>query len=482
MDSENKWEYDYSSTNNSSGGDTGYPNVGSSGMNTANTASQFGDNAAGSGAAQDSASGSYNGSDTQYVRPTPQNGGGATPPPAQPASPDSSPKKKRRFNAGKAARSVAALVLAAAVGFGGGVVGAKMTSGTKVVLQTVERSGSSTASALSTSTGGNELSYSQVSAAVSPSVVAITTEEVVYSQWSWYGQSQVQSGAGSGVIISEDGYILTCDHVVTGASNITVTIGDTDYTATIVGEDSTSDIAVIKIDATGLTAAAIGDSDALAVGEEVVAVGNPLGKLSGTVTNGIISALNRDVSVEGNNMTLIQTNASISPGNSGGGLFNMAGELVGIVNAKSSDTDAEGLGFAIPINEAITVAQDLLENGYVTGRPYMGISYYAVTDSSTAQQLGLSSYGIYIVQVVSGGPADKAGLQAGDRIVSIDGTEISEQSDMSSALGEYSAGDTISVTVARDGKMVTVDLTLGEKTAENSTTQQSTQQSQNSGN
>ena len=284
------------------------------------------------------------------------------------------------------------------MGFMGGFVGARFGGGSKVVIQQVERSDSAAADSESAAGGtsvSSGMTTAQVAKTVSPSVVVITTEQVVYSQWSWYGQSQVESGAGSGVIISSDGYILTCDHVVSGASNITVTIGDKDYPATIIGEDSTSDIAVIKIEADGLTPAIVGDSDKLAVGDNVLAVGNPLGELGGTVTSGIVSALNRSVSIQSssavNTMSLIQMDASVSPGNSGGGLFNMNGELVGIVNAKSSSSDAEGLGFAIPINDAIKVAQDLLENGYVTGRPYMGITYLAVTDAQTAAQLGIGN-------------------------------------------------------------------------------------------
>ena len=307
---------------------------------------------------------------------------------------------------------------------------------------------------------------------VSPSVVVITTEQVVYSQWSWYGQNQVESGAGSGVIISSDGYILTCAHVVDGASSITVTIGDKDYTATLVGEDTTSDIAVIKIDADGLTPATVGNSDGLKVGQSVMAVGNPLGELGGTVTGGMISALNRSVTIQGsssvNTMSLIQMDASVSPGNSGGGLFNMNGELIGIVNAKSSSSDAEGLGFAIPINDAIKVAQELLENGYVTGRPYLGITYLAVEDAQTAAQLGVNAYGVYVVEVVKGGPAEKAGLQAGDRIVSVDGTEIASKDDLGTLMQKHAAGDTLSITIAREGQMQTVNVTLGEKTASNS--------------
>ena len=445
---ENKWEYDYSSSNNPAG-DTGYPNVGSSGMNTANTASTF----------------------SESTQPS----GGATPPPAGPQNTAPAAPKKPRKNAGKAVKSIVALVLAAAMGFMGGFVGARFGGNNKVIIQQVERSGSSSADSENAAEGttvSSGMNTAQVAKTVSPSVVVITTEQVVYSQWSWYGQNQVESGAGSGVIISSDGYILTCAHVVDGASTITVTIGDKDYTATLVGEDTTSDIAVIKIDADGLTPATVGNSDSLKVGQSVMAVGNPLGELGGTVTGGMISALNRSVTIQGTNstntMSLIQMDASVSPGNSGGGLFNMNGELVGIVNAKSSSSDAEGLGFAIPINDAIKVAQELLENGYVTGRPYLGITYLAVTDAQTAQQMGVNAYGVYIVDVTKGGPADQAGLKAGDRIVSVDGSEIAAKDDLGTLMQKHAAGDTLAITVARDGQMQTVNVTLGEKTASNS--------------
>ena len=468
MENENKWEYDYSSENNSqnTAGETGYPNVGSSGMNTANTAATYGE---------------ADTTNPEYTAPRQDSGnGGVTPPPAGPeqnAAAPGQPKKQKKDHS-KLAKSAVALVLAAAMGFVGGFAGAQFgNGGHKVVIQQVERSDSSAASdsvdaAADGTTVSSGMTTAQVAKMVSPSVVVITTEQVVYSQWSWYGQNQVESGAGSGVIISSDGYILTCAHVVDGASNITVTINDKDYTATLVGEDTTSDIAVIKIDANGLTPATVGDSDSLKVGQNVMAVGNPLGELGGTVTGGMISALNRSVTIQGTNstntMSLIQMDASVSPGNSGGGLFNMNGELVGIVNAKSSSSDAEGLGFAIPINDAIKVAQELLENGYVTGRPYLGVTYLAVTDAQTAQQLGVNAYGVYIVDVTKGGPADQAGLKAGDRIVSVDGSEIAAKDDLGTLMQKHAAGDTLAITVARDGQMQTVNVTLGEKTASNS--------------
>ena len=463
MDNENKWEYDYSSQDKNESGDTGYPNVGSSGMNTAN---QYND--------------PRPEPETAYTAPQTDNGAGGATPPVHPVQPQDAqpPKKKKKFNGKRVVRSAVALVLAAAMGFAGGFVGAKFGGSGKVVIQqvapssTADSASGSDSSITAASSSGSSLTTEQVADLVSPSVVVITTEQVVYSQWSWYGQNQVESGAGSGVIISSDGYILTCAHVVDGASTITVTIGDKDYTATLVGEDTTSDIAVIKIDADGLTPATVGNSDSLKVGQSVMAVGNPLGELGGTVTGGMISALNRSVTIQGsssvNTMSLIQMDASVSPGNSGGGLFNMNGELVGIVNAKSSSSDAEGLGFAIPINDAIKVAQELLENGYVTGRPYLGITYLAVTDAQTASQLGVNAYGVYVVEVVKGGPAEKAGLQAGDRIVSVDGTEIASKDDLGTLMQKHAAGDTLSITIARDGQMQTVNVTLSEKTASNS--------------
>ena len=463
MDNENKWEYDYSSQDKNESGDTGYPNVGSSGMNTAN---QYND--------------PQPEPETAYTAPQTDNGAGGATPPVHPVQPQDAqpPKKKKKFNGKRVARSAVALVLAAAMGFAGGFVGAKFGGSGKVVIQqvapssTADSASGSDSSITAASSSGSSLTTEQVADLVSPSVVVITTEQVVYSQWSWYGQNQVESGAGSGVIISSDGYILTCAHVVDGASTITVTIGDKDYTATLVGEDTTSDIAVIKIDADGLTPATVGNSDSLKVGQSVMAVGNPLGELGGTVTGGMISALNRSVTIQGsssvNTMSLIQMDASVSPGNSGGGLFNMNGELVGIVNAKSSSSDAEGLGFAIHINDAIKVAQELLENGYVTGRPYLGITYLAVEDAQTAAQLGVNAYGVYVVEVVKGGPAEKAGLQAGDRIVSVDGTEIASKDDLGTLMQKHAAGDTLSITIAREGQMQTVNVTLGEKTASNS--------------
>ena len=370
------------------------------------------------------------------------------------------PPRKKRGIGKKVLAGVLALVLVAAVSFGGGFAGYLVAS--KNGGQTVMYQAASGGSATSTSSTGGSLS--DVASAVTPSVVVVTTEQIVTDNYFWGGQ-QVLSGAGSGVILTTDGYIVTNYHVVEGAQQITVTLhDDSTYTATVVGSDQQSDIALLKIDATGLTPAVLGDSDSVQVGEVVIAVGNPMGTLGGTVTDGIVSALNRDISVEGNEMTLMQTSAAISPRNYGGGLFNTNGELIGIVNAKYSDEDAEGLGFAIPVNTMKTVVQDLLENGYVTGRPALGITVITVGDVQTAMQYGVSSLGVYVNSVDEGSGAEAAGMKAGDRIVSI-GTQLVESTDdVTNALKSYNVGDVVEVQVDRGRELITLQVTLGEKT------------------
>ena len=445
---------------------SGYPNVGSSGMNTANTAqtdysnysSQQNSSYNPQGPVAGNGGNGGNGNNGGY------NGYSYS---SNPQPPQNEPKKSHGGK--KVLLRVAACIGVVALGFGGGLAGTVVASrtgltGGQVVVQQVQRD-TNTDSVSQGSTNGTNLSIQDVAALVQPSVVAITTEQMVSTN-TWFGGSYVQSGAGSGVIISQDGYIVTCAHVVSGANNITVQLADgTEYTATVVGQDSTSDVAVLKIEATGLTPAVIGDSDSLAVGETTIAVGNPLGTLSNTVTNGIVSALNREVTVQGNDMNLIQTSASISPGNSGGGLFNANGELIGIVNAKSADEDAEGLGFAIPVNTALSIAQQLIETGYVSGRPAMGVTVLEITDAQTAARYGVNAYGVYIADVTAGSGADKAGLKAGDRIISINGNEVSQNADLTNVISDCEVGDVVTLTIARDGQILTVDVTLGDRNA-----------------
>ena len=433
-----------------------YPNVGSSGVNTANTArTDYSSYNSGSTSGQNPQQDS-NGYTSSFSGGNGNNGGyngySYSSAPQQPPVPQ---KKK----GSKVLLRVLACVGVAALGLGGAVVASRAgLTGNQVVVQQVERSTDATAAG---STDGTSMSVQQIASVVSPSVVAITTEQMSSSQ-TWFGGYYVQSGAGSGVIISQDGYILTCAHVVSGATSVKVQLNGSDesYDATVVGQDSTSDIAVLKIDATGLTPAVIGDSDALAVGEVAVAVGNPLGTLSNTVTDGIVSALNRQVTVQNNDMTLIQTDASISPGNSGGGLFNANGELIGIVNAKSSYSEAEGIGFAIPINTAMEIGRQLIENGSVA-RPALGVKIVDVTDAQTAQQLGVSTMGVYVVEVTKGSGADAAGVQAGDRVLAVDDTAVSDSSALKNYLKDKGIGDTVNLQVERDGKVLTLAVTLG---------------------
>lgn len=291
----------------------------------------------------------------------------------------------------------------------------------------------------------------QISESAAPSVVAITTEIV---QRGSFMQQSVSQGAGSGVIITKDGYIISNNHVVSGATSIKVTLNDnTEYDATLIGTDATNDIAVLKIDADDLTVAAIADSDKLKVGEDVIAIGNPLGTLGGTVTEGILSATSRNITIDNVDMTLLQTSAAVNPGNSGGGLFNASGELIGIVNAKVSSSDVEGIGFAIPSNQAIEIAEQIIANGgFATGNYTLGITMVEITSDEQLQQYNLDEAGIYVYSVVSGSDAEKAGFKSGDRLVSINGTKITDSSKAKSLIKDSKKGDKLKIVVERDGK------------------------------
>ena len=313
---------------------------------------------------------------------------------------------------------------------------------------------------LSTKSNGESLSTQEIAAYAADSVVEITTEIV---QTGNYMQQYVASGAGSGVIISEDGYIITNNHVIEGATQITVTTTDgTAYEATLVGRDEDLDVALLKIEASGLTVASFGDSDAVQLGEKVVAIGNPLGQLGGTVTEGIISALNRDITIDGKAMTLLQTDAAINPGNSGGGLFNDQGQLVGLVVAKSSGDDVEGLGFAIPINNVQEILNDLLNYGYTKGKAYLGVSLLDITSQQMARMYNVSETGTYIYSVQENSAAADAGLKSGDRIVSINGQEITSNEDVRNLISSSTVGDELTFVISRSGQEQTVTVTVGE--------------------
>ena len=309
---------------------------------------------------------------------------------------------------------------------------------------------------------GSELTVAQIVDKNENAVVEIVVSGTAQNMW---GQMQLVQGAGSGVIVREDGYIATNYHVIQGANKVEVTLhnGET-YTARIIGSDPTNDIAVIKIDAADLTTVTIGDSSTVDVGDLAVAIGNPLGQLGGTATTGIISALDRTLDVEGTTLTLLQTDAAINGGNSGGGLFNSKGELIGIVESKASAVGVEGLAFALPINNVSGIINDMIENGgnaqAAAGTPAVGIVISEVSEDN-AQYYGLESAGVYIAQV-TGANAQQAGFQEMDRIVSFNGQEISTSNEFITLVRKCKIGDTVTVVVSRDGQQIEIKTVLEE--------------------
>ncbi|MBE6028076.1 MAG: PDZ domain-containing protein [Clostridiales bacterium] len=309
---------------------------------------------------------------------------------------------------------------------------------------------------------GSDLTVSQIVDKNENAVVEIVVSGTAQNMW---GQMQLVQGAGSGVIVSDDGYIATNYHVIQGANKVEVTLhnGKT-YTARIIGSDPTNDIAVIKIDAKDLSTVTIGDSSTVDVGDLAVAIGNPLGQLGGTATTGIISALDRTLDVEGTTLTLLQTDAAINGGNSGGGLFNSKGELIGIVESKASAVGVEGLAFALPINNVSGIINDMIENGgsaqAAAGTPAVGVVISEVSEDN-AQYYGLESAGVYIAQV-TGANAQSAGFQEMDRIVSFNGQEIKSSNEFITLVRKCKIGDTVTIVVSRNGQEIEIKTVLEE--------------------
>ena len=352
------------------------------------------------------------------------------------------------------------IVLSLMCGFGGAFAALSLNNMNRdVVINSVDK-GDELAGELNSS-------LSSVVDATKDSVVEITTE--IVSMSSFVGQ-YVTEGAGSGVILSSTGnttYILTNNHIVEGTNSLTVTTtSGAKYQATVVGTDSRTDIAVISIEASGLTAAKVGNSDELKVGDAIIAIGNPLGSLGGTVTEGIISALDREITINSQPMNLLQISAAVNPGNSGGGLFNAFGELVGIVNSKSTSSSSsspiEGLGFAVPINTAVEVATSIIDSGYVTGRPVFGITVIDISSEQAAYQYGVTRLGVYVNSVTKGMGADKAGVAEGDYLVSIDSVAVSSSAEVIKILNGHTVGDTVELQIIRDNKILTLSVELME--------------------
>ena len=375
-------------------------------------------------------------------------------------------KQHRKMSSGS--KKVVAVALACAlIGGGSGVGGAAVYNALNNAKSstTVYQSTAGTNVNVSTVADGEKMSLTQIYDKYLDACVSITCT-VPYTN-GWY--QTTATSAGSGFVITDDGYIVTNYHVISGATAITVTManGDT-YTAKLVGGEEANDVAVLKIEATGLTAVVLGDSDSLQVGETVCTIGNALGTLSFSQTSGAVSAVNRAITMEdGSILNMIQTDCTINSGNSGGPLFDEYGHVVGITSAKysgttSSSASIEGIGFAIPINDVNDIIKDIMQYGYVTGKPYMGITV-ATVDESISQQLNIPE-GAYVNTVESGSCAEKAGLKTGDVITAIDDTKVTSSAELIAAKNTYKAGDTAKLTVVRSGETLTLSITFDEDT------------------
>lgn len=320
----------------------------------------------------------------------------------------------------------------------------------------------------------NQLTASEIYANNVNSTVGITTSITA----NYYGYQMEASAAGSGFILTDDGYIVTNYHVVEGANAIQITTYDNEsYDAELIGYDESNDIAVLKVNAKNLTPVILGDSDQLNVGDSVVAIGNPLGQLAFSLTSGSVSALNRRISISNVAMNLIQTDCAINSGNSGGALFNSYGEVIGITNAKYSSSGAfntaaiENIGFAIPINNVRNIITSIIENGYIE-KTYIGVSVRNMQNYSQNENMWGSGNGfpvdsdpdikgVVVCEVDEGGPADKAGILEGDVITAVNGTEISNYSELGSILSQGKEGDKYTLTINRDGETVEIKVKLG---------------------
>ncbi len=389
----------------------------------------------------------------------------------QPASqPEPAPQKK----SGKAGKVVALLLACALVGGGSGWGAAALaqknssaaaaptaaSSDASVMLEGQRQTAALQVASVDTS---KLLTASEVYAQNVNSTVGITTSITT----NYFGYQTTAAAAGSGFILTQDGYILTNYHVVESSDSIKVTTYDgTSYDAQLIGYDESNDIAVLKVDANDLTPVVLGDSDSVSVGDSVVAIGNPLGELTFSLTAGAISALDRPVTLSsGTTMNLMQTDCAINSGNSGGALFNMYGEVIGITNAKysssssSSEASIDNIGFAIPINQVRSIVESIIQNGYIV-KPYIGVSVSDV--SSESQSYGLPQ-GAAVRSVVENSPAAEAGLQENDIITAANGEAITGSNDLVKLVKAASAGDTLELTVYRQGQTVTVTLTVGEQ-------------------
>ena len=402
--------------------------------------------------------------------------------PASRPQPEMTPAPKKQGFFHRTWVKVTALLLACAVvGGAAGVGGAAMVNGGSGNETTIQESGRKPVSVqVKTVNGLTKMDPNEVYAATVNSTVSINCSA---TGTNIFGQTTQSASSGSGFIITKDGYVVTNHHVVSKASSIKVTLynGET-YDATLIGSDSDYDVAVLKINAEDLQPVTLGNSADVNVGDSVLAIGNPLGELTFSMSQGIVSSCNRAINVDGTPFNMIQVDCSINPGNSGGPLMNLYGEVVGIVSAKYSTystTTVEGLGFAIPISDVKAIITDIMENGAVTDKAYMAITAGTMTAQMAAQYSIDITQGVFVYSVVEGGAGDKAGLRLGDVITKMNDTDLTSRQDMSAAMKSYRAGDTVTLTVYRNGQYITTELTFD---AQPQTTGSDTEDSTNDSN
>lgn len=359
------------------------------------------------------------------------------------------------------ALALSGTILCGAVGFGGGLLGARLSDGGQNTTIIQEGNRETSKIELTSVDTSQQLSAAELYAVNVNSTVGIRTS-VTTNLW---GYQTTSAASGSGFILTADGYILTNYHVISDSSSITVTLYDeTSYEASVVGFDESNDIAVLKIQAEGLTPVVLGDSDELNVGDAVVAIGNPLGELTFSLTSGTVSALDREITLNtGNTMELIQTDCAINSGNSGGALFNMYGEVIGITNAKysssSSGTTVDNIGFAIPVNNVRSIVESIIENGYFA-KPYIGVTVSDVSSESIGYGL---PQGAAIRAVAEGSPAESAGLMENDIVTAVNGSAITTKDELVDFIGNCQVGDTISLSVYRQGESFDIEMSIGEQ-------------------
>ena len=395
------------------------------------------------------------------------------------------PRKKQSFFKTTAAKVIAVVLACAIIGTGCGFGGAALyRSSTRQTVTLQQSDRAPVTVSVKQVDGQTKMEPAEVYASTVNSVVSINT--TASAGINIFGQTVETASAGSGFIISPDGYIVTNYHVVKGATSVKVTLynGDT-YDAAVIGGDSDYDVAIIKINAGGLPAVTLGNSADVNVGDTVLAIGNPLGELTFSMSQGIVSCCDRAINVDGTPFNMIQVDASINPGNSGGPLVNLYGEVVGIVSAKYSsysNTTVEGLGFAIPISDVQAIITDIIENGQVTGKAYMAIKAGTMTEQMAAQYDIDITEGVFVYSTESGGAGEKAGLQLGDVITKLNDTTITSMTDLTMAKKGYKAGDTVTLTVYRGGEYITLELTFDQQPQTTGEETQQSSQGQSGGN